>query len=99
MSLADLAELVPNEPWRARAYCLSADPDIFAPETTQDAADAKKICGRCPVAAECLEAALALPQYEDAGIWGGTSPRDRARIRRERGTVRQRFAWAERGAA
>ena len=44
------------------------------------AAEAKAICARCPVIAECL--AYALEQREDFGIWGGKDERERRAIRK-----------------
>lgn len=41
-----------------------------------------KICNECPVKAMCLEWAL---HHEDWGIWAGTIPSERARMRRELG--------------
>lgn len=43
---------------------------------------AKQICCECPVKAACLQHALAHEKY---GIWAATSPKDRARIRKEQG--------------
>lgn len=42
---------------------------------------AKAICADCPVRAECLE--YALTNGETHGTWGGTSERERRRMRRE----------------
>ena len=40
---------------------------------------AKEICMRCPVIAECLQVGV----YEDFGIWGGTTPDQRKKIRKQ----------------
>ena len=40
---------------------------------------AREICMRCPVIAQCLRVGL----REEFGIWGGTTPKQRAKIRRE----------------
>ena len=51
------------------------------------AALARRICRACPVRAECLDYALAGADTWNGlttGIWGGTTPRERARIRRAR---------------
>jgi WhiB family redox-sensing transcriptional regulator len=61
--------------WVAAAVCASTDPEIFFPEKGGSTRSAKAICRRCPVAAECLAAALA--RDERFGIWGGLSERDR----------------------
>jgi WhiB family redox-sensing transcriptional regulator len=43
---------------------------------------AKRVCARCPVRVECLDYALA--NNEKDGIWGGTSGRERRRLKAER---------------
>ena len=78
--------LYPDElpTWRDDAACLGMDPDLFFPPKggATKGADAKQICGGCPVQAECLEYALKTrPVY---GIWGGLSLRERDKIRRNR---------------
>lgn len=40
---------------------------------------AREICMRCPVIAQCLRVGL----REEFGIWGGTTPQQRRKIRRE----------------
>lgn len=47
--------------------------------TTQTRA-AKKLCSECSVKEECWDYALKAPH--DNGIWGGTTPRERFKIRR-----------------
>jgi WhiB family redox-sensing transcriptional regulator len=71
-----------------RAACRAAavDPDLFFPVSesglsTQQVADVKAVCARCPVTADCLSWAL---REEPAGIWGGTTPEERRRLRRAR---------------
>lgn len=41
---------------------------------------AKKQCAGCPVLTACLQ--YALDNREEHGVWGGTSPQDRARLMR-----------------
>ena len=76
--------------WRDRAACLGDDHDAFFPHrddaTGTDAA--LRVCATCPVATECLEAALAKEgnlagQYR-YGIRGGTTPEQRASLARAR---------------
>jgi WhiB family redox-sensing transcriptional regulator len=50
--------------------------------STVDGIFAKSICNGCPHRRECSEWGI---QNETHGIWGGLTPRDRQRIRRERG--------------
>lgn len=66
------------EPWMADAVCRETDPDLWFPELGSTAKAAKRICGRCPVAAECLAYAI---EHQEMGIWGGTSEKQRRRIR------------------
>ncbi len=73
--------------WVHRARCKDEDPELFFPVgTTGPAAvqieQAKTICRRCDVRAECLEWAMATGQ--DAGIWGGLSEEERRALRRAR---------------
>lgn len=78
--------------WLASGACASADPDLFYPISYHGAAvaqvaQARRICAGCPVRSRCL--GFALETREPEGIWGGTTPAERARARRE-GTARQR---------
>ncbi len=71
--------------WRDRARCLDEDPDLFFPIGTSgpalaQAAAAKAMCRACPVISECLDWALA--NYQDAGVWGGTTEEERRAMRR-----------------
>ena len=62
------------------AACYGADPEIFFPTRGRSgAADAKEICADCPAIDEC--AAFATDLMMTYGIWGGTSERQRRRIR------------------
>lgn len=72
-----LAEL--RLPFRAVGLCAQTDPELFFPEKGGSTREAKRICGRCGVKAECLEYALA--HDERFGIWGGLSERERRRLR------------------
>lgn len=69
--------------WRSRGACLSVDPELFFPLSSVGPAagqlsQAKVVCARCPVRAECLDFALATRQVH--GVWGGTSEDERRRI-------------------
>ena len=68
--------------WMQRAKCRDADPETFFPSKGCPAAPAMRICGACPVRAECLDHALAYD--ERFGIWGGVGERERKRIRGRR---------------
>lgn len=63
-----------------KAACAYVDPELFFPSTTWEAQQAKRICGSCPLRGECLR--YALDNREEYGIWGGTAPRQRAKLLR-----------------
>lgn len=72
--------------WQAAGACQSADPDIFFPlsasgASTPQISEARRICARCTVRRECLD--FAMRNGEMHGIWGGTTPEDRVRARRQ----------------
>ncbi|MET9339301.1 WhiB family transcriptional regulator [Nonomuraea sp. NPDC003804] len=78
----DLETLAAAETWMAGGLCSQTDPEVFFPEKGQPARPAKQICRRCSVRTECLD--YAIEHNELFGIWGGTSERDRRRIKRHR---------------
>lgn len=64
--------------WQARGKCREHDPELwFAVDGTSIRA-AKAICRTCPVAAECLEWALA--NRPAGGVWGGEEFSDTGRV-------------------
>ena len=67
--------------WMRDALCAQVDPELFFAEKSAWAVtiQAKLICRRCPVIAECLEYAVA--NNENFGVWGGTTPKQRQRLR------------------
>jgi WhiB family redox-sensing transcriptional regulator len=68
--------------WRQAARCRGVDPEIFHPESDDDAAEAKAICEACPVREPCLEHAIVV--REKHGVWGGLTERERRRLIRQR---------------
>jgi len=80
--------------WQARANCIGVDPDIFFPERGASTREAKSICNACEVRADCLD--YALENSEKFGIWGGTSERERRRLRRQRAAERRARETRER---
>lgn len=80
-------ELPPLHDWpRELGACTQSDPRIFFPDKDKLGLKAKAVCAGCPVRAPCLEEALACNYV---GVWGGTTERDRAALRRsERRRVR-----------
>lgn len=73
-------------PWRERAACRGCNPSMFFPERgdVKAVATALEICGGCPVKAECLNENL----FEDDGIYGGMSGRQRRTMRSRIGQER-----------
>lgn len=76
--------------WRHLAACKTENPELFFPVGTagpalRHIADAKAVCRRCPVTAECLE--FALTSGQDDGIWGGMSEDERLALKRRRRQV------------
>ncbi|MGW1675989.1 WhiB family transcriptional regulator [Saccharopolyspora sp. NPDC002376] len=72
-----------SQDWRDDAACRGEDPEMFAPATftgpgAVQAMEAKEICWRCPVAAECLAGAGG----DDFTIRGGMTPDERRDLRR-----------------
>jgi WhiB family redox-sensing transcriptional regulator len=76
--------------WGGRAICTQADRDVWYPDHHALIAEAKRICAACPVQAECLNYALSAADTwrgVTTGIWGGTTPRERSRLRQARKAI------------
>jgi WhiB family transcriptional regulator, redox-sensing transcriptional regulator len=69
-------------PFLEEASCRGLDPELFYAEGGAAVAKAKGVCASCPLRPKCLDWAIA---REEFGVWGGTTARERAAIRRERG--------------
>ncbi|NUR91631.1 MAG: WhiB family transcriptional regulator [Nonomuraea sp.] len=70
--------------WAAHAACQDADPSLFFPITWEERPGrpeerARRVCRSCPVRAACLD--WALRTGEPDGMWGGTTPEERRRLR------------------
>lgn len=85
--------IVTEERWRLDAACRGVNPELFfAPGRNDDRgrrlrtlgdmqrAQALAYCARCPVRDACLDYAL---RFDELGIWGGTTYRERRRLRNE----------------
>ena len=70
--------------WEEYAACRGEDPTLFFPLQGENTSAAKRICRRCPVRVDCLEAALSLGVKDQYGVWGGMSERERLTVLRER---------------
>lgn len=66
------------EPWMEGAVCRQTDPELWFPEVGSSATAAKRICQQCPVLEQCLAYAL---ENQEKGIWGGTSEKQRQKLR------------------
>lgn len=63
------------------AACAGLDVDWFVPDTERDPFGARQVCAVCPVRLECLQYALTFGRDRDHGIYGGTTSRERRRLR------------------
>lgn len=73
----------PGGTWQDSALCAQSDPEAWFPEKGGSTKEAKAICWRCPVLAQCREFILR-PENDDVarfGIWAGLSERDRRRLK------------------
>jgi WhiB family redox-sensing transcriptional regulator len=73
--------------WRDSAACLDVAPELFFPVGTAypallQIAEAKKVCGRCPVIETCLQ--WATEAHQDSGVWGGLSSDERRTLKRRK---------------
>jgi WhiB family redox-sensing transcriptional regulator len=75
-----IQQLESKSEWRAHAACRNFNPDVFFPGITESRELAMSICAECPVKEICLEENI----DERAGIYGGTSGRQRIEIRKNR---------------
>jgi WhiB family transcriptional regulator, redox-sensing transcriptional regulator len=74
--------------WTFKAACKGSDPELFFPISdvgpgALQVAEAKTVCGRCPVTSDCL--AYALDNGLDAGIFGGLTETERRKVGANRG--------------
>jgi WhiB family redox-sensing transcriptional regulator len=79
-----LEEFLERPEWMKRAECRGTDTAVFFPERGEPVDAARAICEHCEVREPCLDYALHFPG-EGAGlirgVWGGTSDRERIRLR------------------
>jgi WhiB family redox-sensing transcriptional regulator len=74
-----------QQEWMEQGSCYHGGPrisDLFFPGSGRSSEEAKGICLNCKVRLPCLEYALQDPGI--VGVWGGTTGRERARIRVKR---------------
>ncbi len=80
-----LEELLHRPEWQAYGACRGESIETFMPGRGGNFVIAKELCGRCTVRQECLE--FALDDDELVGMWGGTTERERRRMRQGRGVA------------
>lgn len=68
----------PTRGWETRAACRGLDTTLFFVDPGNPVDAACHVCATCPVQTECLAHAL---HNERHGIWGGTSEKQRRRLR------------------
>lgn len=73
-----------KQPWIVLAACRDVESSVFfaAVGMGDQYGSARRICATCAVVDACLEYAMKNEIYE--GMWGGMSPNQRRRLRRER---------------
>jgi WhiB family redox-sensing transcriptional regulator len=64
--------------WMNDALCAQVDTEIFFPGPGEPARDALRVCRSCTVRLDCLNHALTYPAL---GIWGGTTLKERQKMR------------------
>lgn len=75
-----LSEL--DDDWKLKAACRDREISEFFDFNANDVSEVKEFCRTaCEVIDRCLLWALYVP--EEYGIWGGTDPDERARLRRQ----------------
>lgn len=79
--------------WRDNAACPEEDPELFFPKGYEGPwklaiEQAKTVCRRCPVRAECLQ--FALDEHIGDGIFGGYTEKERRNLRRNTTRSRRR---------
>jgi WhiB family redox-sensing transcriptional regulator len=71
--------------WAARGACVGLPVDLFHLERGGVSPFAKETCAGCPVRDECLD--YALTNVIRHGVWGGTSEKERRKLRAARKQV------------
>lgn len=80
IDLAGLFGAADGKDWQEQGLCAQTDPELFFPDKGGSTRDAKRVCQACPIRSQCLEYAFA--HDERWGIWGGTSPRERRKLKK-----------------
>ena len=72
-----------DDDWRKEGACVGLGPEKFYKDyhTKDELAELKDLCNGCVVKEECLKHAL---QYEEWGVWAGTTQEQRERWRKRK---------------
>ena len=71
--------------WSLEANCNGTDrPDDFYPHQGVNPTNARKNCPECPVQGECLEYGIL---YDEPGVWGGKTRKERKMLKYVRPTL------------
>ena len=79
LAVADPARRDPGS-WRAESFCRKYPTRMWFGGDHRETVRAKAICAACVVRSECLE--FAVGRADLLGIWAGTTPHERAEMRR-----------------
>ena len=90
-----MPRLAPND-WRRDSLCAGEPGGVFFITRGQSSRPAKFVCAICPVQPDCLDEALGegAKGAAEFGIFGGTTPRERRRLRKgdlTRADIRRRL--------
>lgn len=70
--------------WMVDAACFGLDSDLFFSRDMDVKAAARRVCLSCSVRETCLDYAMRAGLNRDTdGIWGGLTPAQRRRVRRQ----------------
>jgi len=64
--------------WMSKGICNDDNRSLFYSLYISDQRAAVKICQECPIINECLEYAI---KNNEIGVWGGTTEKQRKRLR------------------
>lgn len=82
----DIRTLGRGADWHEDGWCFGQNDDVMFPESNAGQKQAAKVCElKCDVQTQCLD--YALRADERFGVWGGTTERERERIRKRKGQV------------
>ncbi len=74
------APILDERPWAVYAACRNDESMNFFPQNRTEERAALAVCNICPVVEDCLSHAL--ETNERFGVWGGTTERERRKLKR-----------------